>query len=56
MLIPRKLLNVFIYSHSTDINDTLKNIINSGRNLEIIFECKRQVISVGNVNEELYIF
>lgn len=36
--------------------DTLKNITNSGRNLEIILECKRLAISVGNVKEESSMF
>lgn len=33
MLIPRILVNVFIYSYDMHIRDTLKNITNSGRNL-----------------------
>ena len=38
------------------IKDSLKDITNYGRNLEIILECRRLEISVGNVNEESCIF
>lgn len=54
--IPRSLVNVFICAHNNSQEDTLKNITNSGRNLEIILECKRLAISVGNGKEESSMF
>lgn len=56
MLISRSLVNVFICAHNNSQEDTLKNITNSGRNLEIILECKRLAISVGNGKEESSMF
>lgn len=55
MLIPRVFVSVFIHSHDIGTKDTLKDITNYRRNLEIILECGRLERSVGNVNEESYI-
>ena len=52
----RMFMSTFVHSQHIGVKDTLQDIINYGRNLEIILECRRLEISVGNVNEEECVF